>query len=68
MKRYQPSIPRAAFGVFAAAMTVSTLALAVVAPATICTRAPHEHVLATPHVDGALVARSDRTAASNQRG
>jgi hypothetical protein len=32
MNRYQPSAPRAAFGIAAVAMTAVTLALAVVAP------------------------------------
>jgi len=33
MNRFQPATPRAAFGLFAAAMTAFTLAVAVVAPA-----------------------------------
>jgi len=33
MKTFQPSTPRATFGLFAAAMTALTIAIAVVAPA-----------------------------------
>lgn len=46
MNRYQPTMPRAAFGLFAAAMTAFTLALAVVVPANMDVSAQQERLLA----------------------
>ena len=61
MNRYQPSMPRAVFGLFAAAMTAFTIALTVFVPANMSVRAsqerlvstsPVQQAVATPHVEG----------------
>ena len=46
MNRYQPTIHRATFGLFAAAMTAFTIALAVVVPANMDVSAQQERLLA----------------------
>jgi len=46
MKRYQPTMHRATFGLFAAAMTAFTIALAVVVPANMDVSAQQERLLA----------------------
>ena len=46
MNRYQPSMPRAAIGLFATAMTAFTIALAVVVPANMDVSAQQERLLA----------------------
>jgi hypothetical protein len=46
MNRYQPTMPRAAFGFTAVAMTVLTIALTVVVPATMNVSAQQERLLA----------------------
>ena len=44
MNRYEPSIPRAAFGIVAVAMTAITISLAVVVPAKVV---PRDHEVGT---------------------
>ena len=46
MNRYQPTMHRATFGLFAAAMTAFTIALAVVVPANMDVSAQQERLLA----------------------
>jgi hypothetical protein len=46
MKRYQPTMHRATFGLFAAAMTAFTIALVVVVPANMDVSAQQERLLA----------------------
>ena len=46
MNRYQPSMPRAALGLFATAMSAFTIALAVVVPASMDVSAQQERLLA----------------------
>jgi hypothetical protein len=50
MKTDEPRPPRAAFGVAAIAMTVITLAVSVIAPATLDARSDHPGVLAAAKV------------------
>ena len=62
MNRYQPSMPRAAFGLFATAMTAFTLALAVVAPANMDVSAQQERLASqssAAHAKAAQLARDD---------
>ena len=60
MNRYQPTMPRAAFGLFAAAMTAFTIALAVVVPANMDVTAQHERLLAMSNAATAHDAQSTR--------
>ena len=71
MNRYQPSMPRAAIGLFATAMTAFTIALAVVVPANMDVSAQQERLLAlsnnaTSHA--AQVVRDDAASHAKQHG
>ena len=68
MNRYQPTMPRAAIGLFATAMTAFTIALAVVVPANMDVSAQQERVLARPSVPAAQIVRDDATSHSKQQG
>jgi len=61
MKTFQPSTPRATFGLFAAAMTALTIAIAVVAPAKMDVSSQQERFAAgsrTTHTHAALVSEA----------
>jgi len=47
MNRYQPQMPRTAFGLFALAMTAFTIALTVVVPANMVVSATHDRLVAS---------------------
>ena len=54
MNRYQPSMPRAAFGLFAAAMTAFTIALTVVVPANMDAGARPDRLVASSSAQSAV--------------
>ena len=56
MKSYQPSTPRTAFGFLAAALTVVTFSLSVVAPVTLVAQAD-TGVSAVPTVTAGTITR-----------
>ena len=57
MNRYQPTMPRAAIGLFATAMTAFTIALAVVVPANMDVSAQQERMLAQSNDASTAAAR-----------
>ena len=61
MNRYQPSMPRAAIGLFATAMTAFTIALAVVVPANMDVSAQQERLLALSNAATRTLRRSCAT-------
>lgn len=68
MNRYQPTMPRAAIGLFATAMTAFTIALAVVVPANMDVSAQQERLLARPSAPAAQIVRDSTTAHVNEQG
>lgn len=66
MNRYQPTMHRATFGLFATAMTALTLALAVVVPANMDMSAQQERLLAA--TSAASQVAHDTTAHAKQQG
>jgi hypothetical protein len=71
MNRYQPTMPRAAIGLFATAMTAFTIALAVVVPANMDVSAQQERMLARPNgasAPAAQIVRDDATARAKRQG
>lgn len=68
MNRYQPTMPRAAIGLFATAMTAFTIALAVVVPANMDVSAQQERMLARSSTPTAQIVRDDATTSAKQQG
>lgn len=71
MNRYQPTMPRAAIGLFATAMTAFTIALAVVVPANMDVSAQQERLLAQPSATSApagQIVRDGTMAHVNEQG
>ncbi len=69
MKRYRPHVPHVAFGLFAAAMSAFTIALAVVVPASMDVGARHERMVASSNANAApRAAHADATARDARQG
>ena len=69
MNRYQPTMPRAAIGLFATAMTAFTIALAVVVPANMDVSAQQERLLALSNgAHAAQIVNDDASSRTKRQG